>query len=68
MINSIVPESLGLILVPRKDLEELYKAVYFKRACEYVGIEEWEKYKAVLELSQKFAEEDIDNSEEMSNG
>ena len=64
LINSIVPESLGLVLVPRKDLEELFEAVYFKRACEYVGIEEWEKYKAVLELSQKFAEEDIDNSEE----
>ena len=64
LINSIVPESLGLVLVPRKDLEELFKAVYFQRACEHVGIEEWEKYKAVIELSQKYAEEDIDNSEE----
>ncbi len=63
MINSIVPESLGLILVPRKDLEELYKAVYFKKACEYVGINEWEKYNAVVELSKKFAEEDIDLEE-----
>ena len=64
MINSIVPESLGLILVPRKDLEELYKAVYFKKACEECGIAEWEKYSAVIQLCEKYAEEDIDGGAE----
>lgn len=62
-MNNIYTESLGIIPVPRKLLEELYQAYYFKKACEFVGINEWEKYEAVLKLANDYAEKDIEGFE-----
>ena len=38
-MNQIFVESLGVVPVPRKELEELYGAFYFKQASHNLGIE-----------------------------
>ena len=58
-MNQIFVETLGVVPVPRKELEELYGAFYFKQACQYLGIEEWEKYNAVLDLAEEYANQSI---------